>query len=617
MSNRAASATTRRRLALAVAATLLPLGLIGEPAIGQTQAAVVVIRGGGWGHGVGMSQYGAYGRAVAGASATEIVTAYYPGSTVGPIASEITDLRVHLGTAPTVDVTTSGPLLVLADEQAALAPGGAVLHAYRTDSLVPVVNVELPGVCDPGACVGAVVRLPLAEGQPVTLSTTGRHYHRGSLVLRPDGAGISVAVEGLTPDQYLYGLAEMPAGWPAAALQAQALAARSYAAHRAATSRSAGSPYDLVATTADQVYAGYDKEAAPGAAAWMTAVDATSGQYVARQGRPVLAFYSSSNGGWSDSGSYVFGGPDDIAAAYVDPWDAYQNPNAVWQRSIPGAEATAWLRPATGDIGDLVTLSVIGPTGLSGRIDQALVHIVGTTGEAQIAGRQLRDLLNAGLSDAGRGDQLLLSTRFTVAVIAIPELSLSLAQPLEPAPASTDPAASPDPASTDPASADPASTGPTEPAPPDLIGAVLADHPPVRADAPGVPRGAAAIVGGELGQLALGWAVDTDRPIGDRGVAEGEVADGDPPVVQVRVTIDGLPVAVVLANQPTNHGPAATDSSLTIGFAAPVMVPPGLHAICAEGLDEARTPTLIEPEPPDQWVVLGCQLFESPAQSTR
>ncbi len=580
-----------RRLALAVVATMLPLGLIGEPATGQTQAAVVIVRGGGWGHGVGMSQYGAYGRAVAGASATEIVTAYYPGSTVGPIAGEITDLRVHLGTVSTVDVTTSGPLLIAADGQLALAPAGAVIHAFRTDSLVPVVNVELPGVCEPGLCVGAEVRLPLAEGQPITLSTTGRQYHRGTLVLRPDGGGISATVEGLTPDQYLYGLAEMPAGWPAAALEAQALAARSYAAHRAATNRRAGHSYDLVATTADQVYAGFDKEAAPGASAWIAAVDATSGRYVVRNRQPVLAFYSSSNGGWSESASYVFGGAVFGEAAsgggvtpsesYVDPWDAYQNPNAVWQRTFAGDDVTAWLRPATGDIGDIVTIAVVGPTGLSGRVDQAVIDVVGTAGRGQVTGRQFRELLNAGLAGSGRGDQLLLSTRFTVEVTPVPELTVL---PLPPIP-------------------EPAPVTPTPPTSPDLVALALADRPPMRADAYGSPRGAVTVVGGELGQLALGWAIDSDRA----------VAEGARPVVQVRVTIDGLPVPLVLANQPTKHGPAAADPSLTIGFAAPVVIPPGLHAVCAEGLDEGRSPSLAEPAPTDQWVVLACQLTETSA----
>ncbi len=577
-------------IAISVAVMLLgPLATSDaqQPAADRPPAAVVVFRGGGWGHGVGMSQFGAYGRAVAGATAEQILRAYYQDTTVGRAASPIGELRVSLGVSSTIVLDTTGPVIMAIDgAPAAVIPAGVSVTAHvPANTPQPVVEVIVPEVCEPGQCVGASIELALAPGQPVGVSTTGRRYDEGVLSLSPDGGGVHTIVGSLTFDQYLYGLAEMPSSWPEAALDAQAIAARSYAYQRATTARARGDAFDLVATIDDQVYVGIDKALAPGGERWVAAVDRTSNQFVTDDERqPVLAMYSSSNGGWSESSEYVFGGVRPHLAAHLDPWDAYANPNALWISGLSGAEVGRWLQPATGAIGELVNISVVGPTGASGRVDQAVVRVIGTGGEAEISGSTLRQLVNA-----GAGANTLRSSRFTIEVIPVPDLG--------------DLGAADDPTPVDPALVDPADIPVSEPDF-DPVALALAVRPVTRPDDPGAPHGAIAVVGGELGTMVTGWAVDADAAEPQTPLEPGT----EPAPLAVRITIDGKPVATVNANQPTSYGPVTTGA---VGFGAPIVAAEGLHAVCAEVPDTPR-PTLLDPRPVERHVVIGCALVEVP-----
>src|SRR5687767_1838140 len=101
----------------------------------------------------------------------------------------------------------------------------------------------------------------------------------------------------------------MPSKWPAEALRAQAIAARTYALHVMGTGALGG---QICASEACQVYAGLAKEKAPGGANWAAAVDSTRGQVILHGGKPILAKYSSSNGGSSVDGGkpYLKAQPD-------------------------------------------------------------------------------------------------------------------------------------------------------------------------------------------------------------------------------------------------------------------------------------------------------------------
>ena len=155
-----------------------------------------------------------------------------------------------------------------------------------------------------------------------TLVAEGAGEYRGALEVGAASNGLATVNE-LGLDDYLRGLAEVPPTWPAEAMRAQAVAARSYALHEiqstvATPFRAAGA--QICATDACQVYTGMARERQDGAQAWNAAVGVTSGQVVLYKGAPINAKYSASNGGRTSAGSEPYlrsvSDPDDAASPY-------------------------------------------------------------------------------------------------------------------------------------------------------------------------------------------------------------------------------------------------------------------------------------------------------------
>ena len=155
-----------------------------------------------------------------------------------------------------------------------------------------------------------------------TLVADGAGEYRGALEVGAASGGLATVNE-LGLDDYLQGLAEVPPTWPAEAMRAQAIAARTYALHEIQSSvatpfRGAGA--QICATDSCQVYTGMARERQDGAQAWNAAVVATSGQVVLYKGAPINAKYSASNGGRTSAGSEPYlrsvGDPDDAASPY-------------------------------------------------------------------------------------------------------------------------------------------------------------------------------------------------------------------------------------------------------------------------------------------------------------
>jgi peptidoglycan hydrolase-like amidase len=173
------------------------------------------------------------------------------------------------------------------------------------------------------------------EPQPgATVAVDGVGEFRGTVELRRVGAATAVINE-LPLEEYLLGLAEVPSTWPAAALEAQAIAARTFAVRSALTPssgahRAAGA--DICATESCQVYDGVDRERRDVGGAWAAAVRATANRLLLDRGAPILAKYASSNGGQSEDGGYPY------LRATPDPDDAAISPYAAWQSVIPLAD---------------------------------------------------------------------------------------------------------------------------------------------------------------------------------------------------------------------------------------------------------------------------------------
>ena len=192
---------------------------------------------------------------------------------------------------------------------------------------VEAATKRRPSAPPPGFAVDAARIELLADGGAVRLEGVGEY--RGALELRRAAAGVG-AVNDVSLEDYLKGIAEMPAGWPAEALRAQAIAARTYALWvlgAGAAGEAAGLGAQICATESCQVYAGLAKEQSPNGANWAAAVEATRGQVLLSGGKPIVAKYSSSNGGRSISGGRPYLRPVD------DPDDA-RSPLHRWTLAV-------------------------------------------------------------------------------------------------------------------------------------------------------------------------------------------------------------------------------------------------------------------------------------------
>lgn len=200
----------------------------------------------------------------------------------------------------------------------------------------------------PGWVVDRVRFEPLDERWPVGVDTIGSY--RGAIDVVPSGGALAV-VNDLPLEDYLLGISEVPPSWPIEAQRAQAIAARTYAAYVIANRAPAMSAIgaDICADDGCQVYAGLAKERRPGAAAWATAVRSTSGLGLLYKGAPILAKYSSTNGGRTVAGGKPY------LRAIDDPDDAV-SPYHRWHSDLP----LSALAPALGLPGDAFAAQRIG-----------------------------------------------------------------------------------------------------------------------------------------------------------------------------------------------------------------------------------------------------------------
>ena len=350
---------------LSMTATLV---LAGTASGASNRATTLYIRGGGYGHGVGMSQYGAYGYALHGATYQQILVHYYTGTALGTSDPNQT-VRVLIGTrsAAFAGATHAG--------NRKLNPGVTYHVVALADGSLKLVNESTR------KAVGKFPA-PLTATGPAPLSLAGVGTYRGALEFRPNGSGgvYSVNVVGL--DDYVRGViaAEMPSSWASAALEAQAVAARTYAI----TNDVAGAFYNLYPDTRSQVYGGVGAETP----ATDAAVDATAGQIVTYNGAPAITYFFASSGGYTENDEDVFPGAtaDPWLRGVPDPYDgAGGNPYYRWTRRMSRAAATKRLRSVVK--GKLVGIMVT-EHGASPRIITA--NVIGTRGTTPVTGGQLQ-----------------------------------------------------------------------------------------------------------------------------------------------------------------------------------------------------------------------------------
>ena len=348
----------------------------------QAGEPVFVVTGHGWGHGVGMAQWGANGFARKGTAYNRILAHYYRGTTIG--RAPVTTVRVLLASGKkTLTIASEAPFRVR-------APGGKVRPLAAGKHVIgPGLKVKPKGAKRRVALDWPVVFLPGEE--PLRL---GRRY-RGSIQVDVKGGRLrAINVVGL--EQYLYGVvpSEVPDDWPAQVLKAQAVAARSYAI----STRKLGGDYDLFPDVRSQVYRGIDEEEETTNAA----VDETAGEVVMYQGRVARTYFHSSSGGRTASAPDVW--PDSGNVPYLvsvdDPYDTL-SPHHNWG---PFVYSTARMQKVMKAPGRLVDVRTI--VNASARVPSVIG--VGTAGETSVLGGDFRRVLG------------LRSTWFRIGVLALP-----------------------------------------------------------------------------------------------------------------------------------------------------------------------------------------------------
>jgi SpoIID/LytB domain protein len=385
----------------------------------------VTIVGRGWGHGIGMSQYGAYGRALNGRSASAIVRHYYRGARVrkAPVARKV---RVGLLQSERAIAASSRPRF----------EGGAGVATWR------VFGARRPLVEGPsgtewrvepsptggmrlyrngvkvkrrGRTVFGSPRRPLVlQGKGpalVRIADKGLNYAHGKLNFAPyapAACGLPFCLRlvlRIPMQKYMYGLGEVPSSWPQAVLRAQAIAARTYAHRRIINDGQHRDPCDcaLYDSAIDQVYVGDAKRTGSGPywPNWKQAVDATAGRVILHRGQPIQALYSSSSGGYTENNENVWGGtPVPYLRGVIDRADAVAaNPNHRWRTVMTWKTFSRRLDAAFG-VGKLKSFRLVRPLGVSGRVTvvksatRGGVRIAGGRRVARADGWAIRDALD-------------------------------------------------------------------------------------------------------------------------------------------------------------------------------------------------------------------------------
>ncbi len=340
--------------------------------------ATFVVTGHGWGHGVGMSQYGAYGYAQHGLTYAKIVAHYFPGTELG--APPVSRLRVLL---------TSGAatLKIGSTDDFAVRDSSGATHdvAAGTYTLTPALKLRLLGEDKAKALPG-----PLTF-QPGPSALALKHRYRGSIQVDVTGGKLR-AINFVGLEQYLYGVvpSEMPFTWQPEALKAQAVVARSYAL----AVRKTG-VFDLYPDTRSQVYLGFDHEKPSTNAA----VDATAGKVVLYNGQVAKTYFFSTSGGRTASSQDIWGTAVPYLVSVPDPYDSI-SPYHDWG---PIAFTGAKLGRVLHAPGRLVDIQP--ELNSSGRVSS--LTAVGTKGSVAVAAGDLRRRLG------------LRSTWFSVGVLSL------------------------------------------------------------------------------------------------------------------------------------------------------------------------------------------------------
>ncbi len=327
-----------RRIAILAAVLVAVTAAASVQSATKPPQAVFVLAGGGWGHGVGMSQWGALGQAKAGRDYRAILGHYYRGTEIAQAPGPTLDrVRVLVGDG-------------LA--KISLANALAVFDGNDKRYVLPVGPVTVgPKLQLPVGDAGKQVALPgplTFRARPGSFLTVGEKGYRGDLRIAKSGAKLQL-VNVVPLESYLLGVVpgEMPKDWPLEALKAQAVAARTYAVSHFVKAKG----FDLYSDWRSQVYYGVASEG-PGPT---RAVNETKGEILMYEGAPAQTFYFSSSGGRTLSSLDVFGMEIPYLQSVGDRWDSV-SPNFRWTPQLLTGRQLAKRFGIPGSVTDVSTI---------------------------------------------------------------------------------------------------------------------------------------------------------------------------------------------------------------------------------------------------------------------
>ena len=377
------------------------------PAQANVATADLIFSGSGWGHGVGLSQFGARSMADAGDSAYEILEHYFTGASIRHVDNLLAGSFITLDEDPLwvgllqnqYDVAfrvmggsadlcfddtnqcVSSPLL---EDKWRFGPDGNGLCAFSRETPDGSYYTVSPS----GSCFASI--RPTTTPTTISLPITGRTYRHGTIRMRTNSLSdqLNVALE-MSIDGYVAGVQELPDNWPGAALQAQSIASRSLVIHRI-QEHGPAEAFDTVRLSQcachirdddpDQAFGGYTAEVSH--PVWRGLVGGTEGQVVAWENKVIDARFTSSSGGRTESNDDAGGAvlaylvSVDDSAAHTS---AAANPFTIWtasadQQHLGGHFGFSWLNDVRvterNESGSVATVSLRGivngrPTELS------------------------------------------------------------------------------------------------------------------------------------------------------------------------------------------------------------------------------------------------------------
>jgi stage II sporulation protein D len=335
---------------------------------GSAQASVSwIVRGHGFGHGVGVSQYGAYGYALHGKGYRFILGHYYTGASLSTLSGPHV-VRVLL------DVAGGGVGFSGATSACGIAlDPSRSYEAHRDGDGIKLRSSAGKRLADCGRKLRAA-----GHGR---ISIAGIGTYRGALEVVPTASDVGSlnVIDALALEQYVKGVIpnESPPSWPQAELRAQAVESRSFAL----TGGVGGNGFDLYDDTRSQVYKGLESETP----STNEAAEATKGQVVTYGGKVAETFFSACSGGYTESVQNVFAGPPvPYLVGVPDPYD-YYCPLHSWTLRFSGPQISAKLDAY---LDGRLKKIVITERGVSPRIMAARLY--GTGGVTTVSGEQLQ-----------------------------------------------------------------------------------------------------------------------------------------------------------------------------------------------------------------------------------